>query len=106
MSEAKTRISWLLRDMMQLHRGKISADPDSQGWDTQWIEQFTAGLFYEADAPMQPYLDWLSVIDSQEEEDSALLVTGLAKQLNVDPKVLYAYQVAACQVTLEDTLSP
>lgn len=94
----------LLRDMMQAHRHKIVIDPERQSWDTQWIEQFTAGLFFEVQVPMQPYQDWLSVVESQEEEESAMLLLGLAKQLAVDPQTLYQYQMAAREVTLEDVL--
>lgn len=100
----KVAFIMLLRDMMQTHRDKIVIDPDDQKWDTQWIEHFVAALFFEAKAPMQPYQSWLSVVQSQGKEDSAMLSLGLAKQLSLDPSTLYQAQTAACQVTLEETL--
>jgi hypothetical protein len=101
----KVAFIMLLRDMMQAHRAKIVIDPDSQNWDTQWIEQFITGLFYETQSPIQPYQDWLSAVESQDEEESAILLLGLAKQLSLDPPTLYQYQMAARDVTLEETLA-
>jgi hypothetical protein len=95
----------LLRDMMQSHRQKIVKTPQGQKWDTQWIEQFILGLFYELQAPVQPYQDWLSFVADEDTEDSAPLMAGLAGQLGVNPKMLYIYQLSACDVVLEEVLS-
>ena len=91
----KAAFIMLLRDMMQAHRKYLVLDARTQKWDTQWIEKFIAGLFIETQAPMQPYLDWLSRVEPPRQEDSAMLLTGLAKQLSLDPKALFDYQMAA-----------
>ncbi len=96
----------LLRDMMQTHRSEIVIEPEAQNWDTQRIEQFIVGLICETQAPMQPYLDWLDQIKQGEKEPSNMLIAGLAKQIGVDRKMLFAYQAAACDITHEDVLSP
>ncbi len=54
---------------------------------------------------MEPYQDWLSKVESQDEEESAILLLGLAKQLSVDPSTLYQYQMAAREVALEEILA-
>ena len=95
----------LLRDMMQPHRATIVKDAQTQNWDTHRIEQFIVGLFYEAQAPIQPYQDWLEVVQSHDEEPSTTLITGLAQQIAVDPKMLFLYHMTACDVTGEDVLS-
>jgi hypothetical protein len=97
----KVAFIMLLRDMMQAHRRDIVLDAGKQKWDTQWIEQFIVGLLYESQAPMQPYQDWLSTVEPPRQEDSAMLLTGLAKQLCLDPGTLFEYQMAAREVVGE-----
>jgi hypothetical protein len=97
----KVAFIMLLRDMMQSHRKTIVLDASEQNWDTQRIEQFIVGLFYETQAPMQPYTDWLAMVASKGQEDSAMFCLALAKQLRLDPPSLYQYQMAACEVAGE-----
>lgn len=98
----KFAIIMLLRDMMQTHRHSIVRSGTEQSWDTQWIEQFTAGLFYEARTPMQPYMDWLEVIEEGKEEPTEMLIAALAKQIEVDVMMLYVYHMSACDITRKD----
>jgi len=101
----KVAFIMLLRDMMQSHRHKIVTEPEEQSWDTQRIEQFIVALFFESQAPMQPYQDWLEVVKSEEEEPSAMLLAGLAKQLGVNRNMLFVYQMSTIDVIAEDVLS-
>ena len=114
--DVKLAFIMLLRDMMQNHRNEIVIDAKEQRWDLQRIEQFTVGLLYEMRVPIEPYLLWfeiahpnkeelLDMTSNQEEEPLDMLIALLAKQLSLEPDILYVWHKIVSNTTLKDVLS-
>jgi len=78
-------------------------DSASQKWPTEQIEQFTVGLIFESDADPTLYQSWLKKVEEKNgEEPATVFISGVARRLNVDTKMLFLNQKVACDVIEED----
>jgi hypothetical protein len=94
----------LIRDFLRRFHDRLVPADFLQNWRELWVEKFTVKLLALTDAPVTPYVQWLTRFGEDEEEDPALLIAGLARQLGIDAAILWQLHTAMCEVAEEDLL--
>ncbi|WP_040763652.1 hypothetical protein [Novipirellula maiorica] len=90
----------LIRDLLRRNQVHFETSGDGDSW--KLVESFTVELFKLSDAPLEPYVGWLTRIESGIDDDPIVLISGLAAQLGIEPESLYALHEAGCQVTEDE----